>query len=343
MPDKPTLFEQRKQDHIQFALLDETEAKGYSGLDSIILNHEALPDINFDEINISTTQLGHAVATPFLISSMTAGHQNAPILNQRLMQAAQIQGWSMGVGSQRKELASKDSHHEWLSVRKSFPSLRLYGNIGISQLITSPVDDIKRLVDNLEAQAMQIHLNPLQECIQPEGTPFFKGAHQAIETIVKALDVPIIIKETGCGFSKKTLLRLNNTGVKAVDISGFGGTHWGRIEGMRSQDKLQLSAASTFKYWGVSTLTAMQYANTLPLDYEIWGSGGIRTGLDAAKLIALGANTIGFAKPMLQAALNSTDDVVETMKQIENELKIALFCTGHSTLQTLKEDTDAII
>lgn len=343
MRDKLAQFEQRKKDHIQYALLDETEAKGGSGLQYIQLNHEALPDLDFDEIVLSTCQLGSSVPTPFLVSSMTAGHQNAININQRLMAAADTMGWAMGVGSQRRELDDPDAHKEWSNLRHSFPTLRLFSNIGISQLITTHPDDIKRITDNLDAQALQIHLNPLQECIQPEGTPYFKGALSAIETITRHLDMPVIVKETGCGFNSNTLLRLNQTGIKAVDISGFGGTHWGRIEGHRAEQNLHQDAAVTFKNWGLSTVSSLEAAREFDLAYEIWGSGGVRSGLDAAKLIALGANTIGFAKPMLSAAMTSTDCTIQLMKQIEYELKVALFCTGHKTLQSLQEDPHAIV
>lgn len=343
MGNEFALFEQRKKDHIQFALMNETEAKGGSGLDTISLTHEALPDFNFDDITINTKQLGHPVQTPFLVSSMTAGHEDASTINQRLMEACSQTGWAMGIGSQRRELNDKQAHKEWSTIRKRFPTLRLYGNIGISQLATSTLDDIKRLVGNIEAQGMQIHLNALQECIQAEGTPLFKGALKSIETLSHHLAVPVIIKETGCGFSRNTLLRLNNTGVKAVDISGYGGTHWGRIEGLRNPNEIQQTTAQTFKHWGISTLSSMKNAASCSLDYEIWASGGVRTGLHAAKLIALGAQTIGFAKPMLESALKGTESIIEIMSRIEYELKVALFCTGHTTLKALKEDQHAII
>lgn len=343
MPDKLAQFEQRKKDHIQYALLDETEAKGGSGLHHIQLNHEALPDLDFGDIDISTQQLGQQVATPFLVSSMTAGHEKAIDINQRLMQAADSMDWAMGVGSQRRELEDEHAHKEWKDIRRTYPKLRLFSNIGISQLITAKPDTIKRLTVNLDAQALQIHLNPLQECIQPEGTPYFSGALRAIETIVHFLDIPVIIKETGCGFSQKTLQTLNQTGVKAVDISGFGGTHWGRIEGQRADNSLHQQAADTFKNWGISTLSSLRNARSSDLNYDIWGSGGVRSGLDAAKLIALGASTIGFAKPMLMAAMTNLDAVISLMQQLEYELKVALFCTGHRTLRSLQEDPHAIV
>lgn len=336
-------FEQRKADHIRLSLDPQTEATGLTGLDKITLCHEALPDIDFDDVSLNTVQLGKPVKTPFLVSSMTAGHKDALLINERLMACAQTQNWAMGIGSQRKELFNAKAHLEWLNLRKKFPKLRLFGNIGIAQVITSQTSDIQRLVDNLEADAMQIHLNPLQECIQGEGTPQFKGGYQAIETLCKALNVPVVIKETGCGISKSTMKRLNNTGIKALDISGLGGTHWGRIEGLRTKNLQQQQAAHTFKNWGINTYHSLLSARTLNLDYEIWGSGGIRNGLDSAKLLALGATTVGFARPMLEAAIKSEEAIINYMQTIEFELKTALFCTGHANIQKLQENEHVML
>ncbi len=335
-PTQIEQFEQRKQDHIKFALLNETEAIGFSELDKVKLPHEALPDLNFDELSLKAKQLEQEVQTPFLISSMTAGHTDAKLINQRLMEAADSCGWAMGVGSQRRELDDDNARIEWAGIRQKYPHLRLFGNIGISQLIQSPLSDIQRLIDNIEANAIQIHLNPLQECLQPEGTPSFKGGLNAIEKLAKDIDIPVIIKETGCGFHQQTLLRLNDTGIKACDISGFGGTHWGRIEGKRATDSMQQNASETFRHWGVSTLQSMQNAKAVAPHYEIWASGGVRSGLDAAKLLALGANTIGIAKPLLKAALQGTNEIIKVMKRFEYELKVALFCTGSPSIKHLQ-------
>lgn len=343
MTENTQQFEQRKADHIRLSLDPQTEATGLTGLHHIELAHEALPDLDFDEIHLQTTQLGKTVEKPLLISSMTAGHKQGLMINERLMAAAATQNWAMGVGSQRKELFDKNAHIEWLNIRKQYPSLRLFGNIGLAQIITHSLSDMQRLVDNLEADALQIHLNPLQEIIQGEGTPQFKGGLQAIETLCQKLETPIVIKETGCGISKATMQRLNNTGIKALDVSGFGGTHWGRIEGLRTHNPYQKRAAQTFQNWGINTLTSLQTAKSLDLDYEIWGSGGIRNGLDCAKLIALGATTFGFARPMLAAAIEGQEQLIELMSTIEFELKTALFCTGHANISALQENEYALL
>lgn len=338
MPDEFKEFEKRKQDHIALALNPNNQTTDLNKLDTVKLLHEALPDFNFNEIDFSTKRLNKLVKNPFLISSMTAGHTDAQTINNNLMQAAEETGWAMGVGSQRRELFDKDASKEWKSIRTNYSSVSLFGNLGIAQLITANIDDILRLTDVLHADGLIIHCNPMQECIQPEGTPFFKGCWQALEKIIAQSSIPIIIKETGCGFSESTIIRLANIGVAAIDVSGLGGTHWGRIEGERAQDNsIKKRASITFKNWGIDTVSSLKYTHEVKNKIEVWGSGGVRNGLDAAKLIALGAQTIGFAKPLLQASLTSSEDVITEMRAIEYELQVAMFCTGSKVLPDLKE------
>jgi isopentenyl-diphosphate delta-isomerase len=307
-------FEQRKADHITLALMQQNQASEANELDALQLVHEALPDFDFKAVDISTTRLGLKVDKPFIVSSMTAGHSEAEKLNRRLMAACSKTGWAMGVGSQRRELTDKQASAEWTTLRQAYPDVVLYSNLGIAQLITTPVDDVLALTEALKAEALIIHCNALQECIQPEGTTNFEGAFDALKALTRASSLPIILKETGCGFSKSTLMRLNQTGIAAVDVSGLGGTHWGRIEGHRALDNTKLKqTAETFRNWGISTVQSVQDAVAVSSGFEVWGSGGVRHGLDAAKLFALGAKTVGFAKPMLEAAVQSTDAVLHAM------------------------------
>ncbi len=330
-------FEQRKQDHITLAMSPANQATEGSILDQMTFWHEALPNLNFADLDITSIRFGETVPNPFMISSMTAGHQGAITINTNLLAAANERHWAMGVGSQRRELDDPDESLIWRSLRQRFPHVTLFSNLGIAQLITSPLDDIQRITDALTARALIIHCNPLQEALQPEGTPEFKGCWKALEEAVKKLELPIIVKETGCGFAPATLKRLHEIGVHAVDVSGLGGTHWGRIEGHRAPtDSHARRAAQVFGNWGMGTVQSIQFAQALSPSYEIWGSGGVRHGLDAAKLIALGATTVGFAKNMLGAALQSSDAVVKEMAAIEYELKLALFCTGSQTLNELQ-------
>ena len=331
-------FEQRKKDHIRLALMQANQAEECNALDAIHLMHEALPDLDFDKLSLSSQRLGKAVEKPFVVASMTAGHEAAPKINAHLIAACATMDWAMGVGSQRRELSDKTAAKEWHALRKQFPYVPLYSNLGIAQLIHTPMADIARLTDALQAAALMIHCNPLQECIQPEGTPSFKGAWHALSQLVRQSTLPVVVKETGCGFSAATLQRLADIGVQAVDVSGLGGTHWGRIEGQRAPtNSLYSQAAQTFKNWGVTTPQSVCNGRAIMPKLEIWGSGGVRHGLDAAKLIALGATSISFAKPLLAAAIDTEAAVIRCMQQIEYELKIAMFCTGSACLEDLKE------
>ena len=337
MPDNYSQFEQRKQDHINLALNSTNQASEMNALDSVSLRHEALPDLNFSDLSITSYRFGRLVEKPFLVSSMTAGHKDAPRINRHLVAACAQTGWAMGVGSQRRELTDPEAAFEWQPLKRDFGEVSLFGNLGISQLINTPFTDIQYLTESLKSEALIIHCNALQEVIQPEGTPQFKGCWQVLEQMVKISTVPVIVKETGCGFSTTTLKRLNDIGIAAVDVSGLGGTHWGRIEGQRNPtDSMLHRAALTFRNWGVDTVQSVKNAVQLAPSYEVWGSGGVRHGLDAARLIALGVSMVGFAKPMLEAALQGTESVIELMQTIEYELKIALFCTGSRSLADLK-------
>lgn len=331
-------FEKRKQDHIELALMPANQAEEHNALDAVMLMHEALPDLDFDQIDISSTRFGQPVAVPFLVASMTAGHQQADQINKNLIAACHAQGWAMGVGSQRREITDPEASHVWGPLRAAYPDVMLFSNLGIAQVITTPIETIQKIMDSIAAKALIVHCNPLQECIQPEGTPVFHGCWTVLEKLVRTLSIPIIIKETGCGFSASTLKRLNNIGVAAVDVSGLGGTHWGRIEGHRAtNDPIRQQAAVTFQHWGIDTVSSVKAALALSPKYEVWGSGGVRHGLDAAKLLALGAKTVAYAKPILQAALTSEIAVLEFMQTIEYELKVAMFCSGSQNLTELQE------
>lgn len=346
-------FEGRKRDHIRIALDPRSQTEGQSGLDSIDLIHEALPDMDFKEVDISTSFfLGGtkhsstlSLSSPLFISSMTAGHVHGRQINEAFARLSDRRQILMGVGSQRRELDDSNAAEEWVQVRKQAPKARLLGNIGIAQLIKTPFLKIQKLIESTEAIGLFVHLNSLQEVLQPEGTPSFKASLQAIENLVKVAGIPIIIKEVGCGFSVQTLKRLNETGVFAVDVAGKGGTHWGRVEGYRStEDQMLYQVAQTFKNWGYSTTQSVLNAQEAQVSYEVWASGGVRTGLDAAKLIALGAKKVGLAKPFLEAimqgdqilASDQADQNLELLlNRLEAELKITMFCTGSEKLQDL--------
>jgi isopentenyl-diphosphate delta-isomerase len=341
MDESSLQFEKRKSDHIRIALDPRSQASGKTGLDSIQLIHEALPDLNFKEVDISTSFLFSDTAiplnSPIFISSMTAGHEKGRQINEALARLSDRHQILMGVGSQRREIDDLNAAEEWAQVRKQAPRARLLGNIGIAQLIKTPLDKIKRLIDSVEALALFVHLNPLQEVLQPEGTPDFRNGLAAIENLVKFAGVPVIVKEVGCGFSKETLRRLNETGIQAVDVSGMGGTHWGRVEGYRSEESDMLyKVAQTFADWGMSTVDSLKAAHDAKVSYEVWASGGVRNGLDAAKLLALGAKKVGIAQPFLEAALQGDEALESLITKLNLELKIALFCTGCLNIKDLQ-------
>jgi isopentenyl-diphosphate delta-isomerase len=324
-------FESRKADHLRLALDPAMEARGGSGLDSIQLLHEALPEIDFDELSLETNFWKYKAASPFFISSMTAGHHKGEALNFVLAKTAARRRWPMGLGSQRRELSDAGAKTEWKRLRQEAPGAVLFSNVGLSQVIATSVAKVLALVDALQAAALIVHTNPMQEALQPEGTPQFRGGLKALEKLCKSSPVPVILKETGCGFSSATLKRLKSTGLSVIDLSGYGGTHWGRIEGGRAPEaSTQKQAALTFAGWGESTAQSLLNAaqHKFPAKLEIWASGGIRSGLEAAKAIALGALKVGFAKPALEKALLGEAELDAWMQAMEFELKVALFCTG---------------
>ena len=336
--ESPELFESRKADHIRLALDQATQAVGGSGLSGIQLVHEALPDLNFEDVSLEVQLFSKSCASPMFVSSMTAGHRGSLDLNLIMARVAEKRNWPMGLGSQRRQLNDRSADNEWSKIRKACPRVRFFGNIGLAQVITSPVSEVKRLAESAQAEAMIVHLNPLQECMQPEGTPAFKGGLQALERLVKDLKLPVIVKETGCGFSESTLRRLRGLGVFAVDVSGYGGTHWGRVEGGRSdRETMRAKASATFADWGIGTVESLRSAVQVGADYQVWASGGVRSGLDAAKLVALGARHVGFAMPVIEAAMQGEDALNERLELFEFEMKTALFCTGARTITELQE------
>ena len=339
-------FEQRKKDHIQYALDQRNQANESRSLDRVHLYHDALPELDFTDVSLlpgGTFVGATSLKTPFFISGMTAGHEQAVEINYRLASACEKRGWIFGLGSQRKDLGSSadgSTMTEWKRFREEFPELVLLGNIGLSQVIESSVDEIQSLVQQVKASALAVHLNAHQEVIQKEGTPQFKGGLKAIQTLASSLSVPLILKETGCGFSVQTLKKLKGESIAAIDVSGLGGTHWGRIEGARvSPASIQAKASGTFANWGETTVDSVLSAKEVfsnSENPEIWASGGVRSGLDAAKFLALGAHRVGFAMPALKAAIEGDEALDQWMALMEFELQVALFGTGCGSVEALR-------
>ncbi len=333
-------FETRKQDHIDICLQDEVDVS-QSGLDQIQLVHEALPEIDFSEVSTQSKILQKTVGSPIFVSSMTAGHKNSLLLNKIFASACVQKNWFFAVGSQRRQLTDKNANEEWKEIIRDFPLLKVISNIGVTQLINCSVEQLEELVEVTNALGLIVHLNPLQEVLQKEGTPQFRGAFDKILEVSSSLSVPVIVKETGCGFSLKTLQKLTKTRVQAVDVSGFGGTHWGRVEGERlkketsSSAKMAYDASQVFSNWGESTLSSLMAGLSLNPKYKLWASGGVRSGLDIAKYLSMGAQAVGLARPFLIKAMKGEGDLLNFMEQLEYELKVAMFCTGSSNIEEL--------
>lgn len=343
-PDEsPKAFESRKQDHIRLAMDRRTQTEGLSGFDLLELVHEALPDFNFDQINTETSLLSRPCQSPLFISSMTAGHVEGRSLNRRLAGLADKKNILMAVGSQRRELFDSDASEEWSALKAEFPKLQLIANIGISQLIGLNPETLEKILSRMGAVGLYVHLNPLQEVLQAEGTPQFLGGLETLSQLKKILKIPLLVKEVGCGISPKTILKLDSVGVDVMDIAGKGGTHWGRLEGLRAPvDSLrgqQLeSAARVFADWGISTVRALHEAIALKPRAKIWASGGVRNGLDVAKCLALGAEAVGCALPFLAGALDSEEKLELTYEQMLFELKVAMFCTGLREIKDFRQN-----
>lgn len=356
MRESDSQFEQRKVDHIRWSLDERVQTRALGHLDQIELIHQALPEINLNEVSLETSFLNHRFSVPFFISSMTAGHHGAVQINESLAGLSERKKILLGIGSQRKELNQTHSAQEWQSLKKKYPGAILAGNLGLSQLIQmTPAQmksEVQRLLDAIDAQAFFVHTNPLQEALQHEGTPNFRGGLQALQTLVQCVRVPVILKEVGCGFSKETLIQLKDLGLFAVDVSGKGGTHWGRIEGARHlQEHVGHQVAQTFQDWGLSTLESLLAAQEIESDFQVWASGGVRSGLDVAKFLALGAQMVGLAQPWLAAILGDVQENSESKAEfdsqkassrldylfhrLESELRIALFCSGCASVSEL--------
>ncbi|HEX5962582.1 MAG TPA: type 2 isopentenyl-diphosphate Delta-isomerase [Gemmatimonadales bacterium] len=330
--------QQRKVEHIRINLEEDVQSKGISsGLDRYRLVHMALPELNLKEVDTATTFLGHRLRAPVLVSCMTGGVERGREINQRLARAAQAHGCAMGVGSQRAAIEDP-ALAPLFRVRDVAPDILLLANLGAAQLNYGyGIDHCRRAVAMIDADALALHLNPLQEALQPDGNVNFSGLLSRIERVCRALEVPVIVKEVGWGISAPVARQLAEVGVAAIDVAGAGGTSWSEVEHHRAPTPLRRRISGTFIAWGIPTaeslLMARQGAPGLPLI----ASGGLRHGIDAAKTIALGADLAGFASPLLKAAAESEDAVNELMSGLIEELRISMFCCGVRDLAGLRQ------
>lgn len=334
---------QRKDDHIRINLEEDV---GFlqltTGLERFHFVHQALPEVNLHAVDSSVTVFGKRLSAPILVSSMTGGAERAEQINRNLAQAAQACGLAMGVGSQRAAIANCETA-DTFRVRSVAPDLLLFANLGAIQLNYGfGVDECRRAVEMVEADALILHLNPLQEVFQVGGDTCWAGLLDKIASVCAKVDVPVIVKEVGWGISRQTAQQLIAAGVCAIDVAGAGGTSWSQVEMHRNPTERLLRLGKVFRDWGIPTAQSLQSVAEVRRELgrdelSIFASGGIRNGLEIAKCAALGADLVGMAGPFLKRAVESAESVEEEMKLLTEELHIAMFCSGAKTIQDLRQ------
>ncbi|MEO2074786.1 MAG: type 2 isopentenyl-diphosphate Delta-isomerase [Bacillus sp. (in: firmicutes)] len=295
-----------------------------------------MPEINFSEINTESSFLGKRIKMPYLISSMTGGTERAYSINKNLAQAAQEKGWVLGLGSARAAVESPAQAYTF-QVRKYAPDIPIIANIGAVQLNNGfGIDECKRVVEMSEADALVLHLNSLQELIQPEGNTNFKGLFKKIEVLCQEFPLPIGIKEVGWGINGVLAKRFFEAGVSFIDLAGAGGTSWSQVEKLRSSDSLKIAVADALKDWGIPTADSLIDVKSQSARGTTIASGGLKNGVEAAKAIALGADLVGFGRSILPEAVESVDSLIQRFTQLEWELKAAMFGIGTNSIGSLR-------
>lgn len=335
----PDLTERRKADHIRINLEEDVAFKKLTtGLEKYFFMHQALPEIDLAEVNTTTTLFGKTLKTPLLISSMTGGTAEARAINRTLAAGAQAAGIAMGLGSMRAAIED-ESLADTYRVRDVAPDILLFANLGAVQFNYGyGLDECLLLVEMIQADALILHFNALQEAVQPEGDGNFANLLPKIEHICQHLPVPVIAKEVGWGFAEETARRLAEAGVAAIDVAGAGGTSWSQVEMHRAPTARHARVAGAFIDWGIPTAVSVQQCRRAAPHLPVFASGGIRNGIDVAKCIALGANLVGFAGDFLRAAdKGGVDGVIEMAETITAELRVAMFCSGAKDFSALAQ------
>ncbi len=326
---------ERKDEHLEICLNEDVASAVTTGLERYRLVHNALPEIALDDVNTESRFLGHRLCAPLLISAMTGGSDLAWKINRRLATAAQQLGLAMGLGSQRASIEDADLT-ETYQARDHAPDILLLANLGAVQLNYGyGVQECRRAVKSVQADALVLHLNPLQEALQPEGNTDFQGLLKKIARVCKRLEYPVLVKEVGWGLSAQTATRLEEVGVAALDVSGAGGTSWSRVEQHRSRSTIQSQVAGAFDAWGLPTAESLIQVQKSCPHLPLVASGGITDGVQAAICLALGADLVGIGRPLLPPATQSTEAVVEKLTVIVHQLRTAMFATGAPTLAHL--------
>jgi len=339
------LGEKRKLEHIKICLERNVEAEyTKTGFEEIYLVHRCLPELNLDEVSTETFFLGEKFNAPLVISAITGGPRLSTIINRSLAEAAQELNIILELGSQRPALEDPSLLASFKVVREVAPDAYVVANLGAVQLVERGVEYVKQAVDMVDADAVAIHLNPLQEAIQLEGEARFRGVAEALKQLTRELNLPVIVKETGCGVAGEEARLCAELGVSAIDVAGAGGTSWGAIEGYRALeagDHMKFSLGMKFRDWGIPTAISIletKHHSKLP----IIASGGVRSGVDVAKALALGADMAGMALPLLRPALIGSWAVTSRLSEVVEELRLAMFLTGSKSVEELKE-ADVVI
>ncbi|MGJ0191433.1 type 2 isopentenyl-diphosphate Delta-isomerase [Pantoea sp. RRHST58] len=332
---KDTDLTKRKNDHLDIVLRTTTPASG--SFARWQFTHCALPELHLDQIDLRTRLFNRPMRAPFLISSMTGGAARALSINHHLAEAAQALGLALGVGSQRVALESDSNFGLTRDLRRIAPDIPLLANLGAAQILGEQGRRLaQRAVSMIEADALIVHLNPLQEALQRGGDRDWRGVLQAIAQLVTTLEVPVIVKEVGAGISPEVAQRLAEAGVSMIDIAGAGGTSWAAVEGERASTPQQRAVAMAFADWGIPTDEALRAVRHRLPAMPLIASGGIRDGIDAAKALRLGADVVGQAAAVLSSALHSADAVVAHFETLIEQLRVACFCTGSANLRQLR-------
>jgi isopentenyl-diphosphate delta-isomerase len=331
----PSTINQRKADHIKINLEKDVRSALTTGLENYHFVHEALPELNLEQVDTSLSLFGKRLAAPILVSSMTGGTADAESINLRLAEAAQEAGIAMGVGSQRAAIENVDQARTF-QVRRVAPDILLFANLGAVQLNYGyGIEQCRLAVDMIGADALILHFNPLQEAVQDAGDTNFSGLAKKVEEICKKLEVPVIAKEVGWGISERSAKLLADCGVAAIDVAGAGGTSWSQVEMYRAPDEFTRELAATFVGWGIPTAESILNVKKAAPDMTVFASGGIKDGLDIAKCIALGARLGGMAGQFLKAAAISTKSAVQMMKLTKRQIEVTMFAAGAKNLGEL--------
>lgn len=322
---RDSITSSRKLDHLRICFGEDVE-RGSAGFDDVHLIHCALPECSMDRISLETRFLGHRFSSPLFIAGMTGGHPETKEVNRRLAAAAEEFGIGMGVGSQRAALEDPSLEDTFRIVRETAPKAFLCANLGVVQLREHGMEWAERAVEMIEAQALAIHLNFLQEAIQPEGDHRATGCLDAIRELCRSFSMPVIVKETGAGISREMAAEILAAGARAIDIGGAGGTSWAAVEAIRSGGGETMVLGELFSGWGIPTVVSLR--EVAATGAPIIATGGVRNGIHVAKCLALGATLAGMALPLLRACMQGEEALGRRIEQILQELRIAMFLTG---------------